>query len=109
MREEHYYKDFLDAFGADAQLNFAIEEMSELTKAICKYKRKINACSKEEEKKLMKDMIEEIADVKICIEELIYMFDCLDEVTKVEDFKFARGKERVKAHNLNLQVEERNE
>ena len=54
-------------------------------------------------------MIEEIADVKICIEELIYMFDCLDEVTKVEDFKFARGKERVKAHNLNLQVEERNE
>lgn len=109
MRDAHYYKDFLDTFGADAQFNFAIEEMSELTKAICKYKRKSENCSPEEKEKLRENIIEEIADVKICIEELIYIFDCLDEVTKVEDFKFARGQERVKNHNLNLQIEGKDE
>lgn len=109
MRDLHYYKDFLDTFGADAQLNFVIEEMSELTKAICKYKRKINDCSKEKEKKLIDDIIEEIADVRICVDELIYMFDCMDEVEKVEDFKLARGQERVRKHNINLQVEDKNE
>lgn len=109
MRDAHYYKDFLDTFGADTQFNFAIEEMSELIKAICKYKRKIENCSPEEKEKLRENIIEEIADVKICIEELIYMFDCLDEVTKVEDFKLARGQERVKKHNLNLQIEGKDE
>lgn len=43
-----------------------IEEMSELTKEICKHKRG---------KQNRKEIVEEIADVEIMIEQLIIMFD----------------------------------
>ena len=44
------YKKFLDGWGYDAQSLMCIEEMSELTKALCKYKRfkwKYNCCYKQ--------------------------------------------------------------
>ena len=40
--EEYYkkaYQSYVDEWGLDAQLLMAIEEMSELTKEICKYMR----------------------------------------------------------------------
>ena len=32
-------REAIDTYGADMQLNVAVEEFSELTKEICKYKR----------------------------------------------------------------------
>ena len=69
MKQEYknHYKDFLDSWGYDAQAMMAIEEMSELTKELCKRHRK-RADYKEE------DMIEEIADVLNMVEQLEYFF-----------------------------------
>ena len=41
MKEEYreYYKKFIDEWSYESQIVVAIEEMSELTKALCKYKR----------------------------------------------------------------------
>lgn len=58
--------------GLDMQLTVAIEELSELQKAICKYKRG------EEH-----NIEEEIADVKIMIEQLETLFD----KTKIKEWK----------------------
>lgn len=40
---------------------FAIEEMSELTKAICKYKRKLKNGDEKDLEKAIENLIEEIA------------------------------------------------
>ena len=41
MREDYskYYEKFLEEWGAESQIVVAMEEMSELTKELCKYKR----------------------------------------------------------------------
>nr|WP_199398950.1 hypothetical protein [Ruminiclostridium papyrosolvens] len=62
-------KKAIETWGKDAQLDMVIEEMSELTKEICKHKRgKSNRA----------EIIEEIADVEIMIEQLIIMLE-IDE------------------------------
>lgn len=57
-------------YGFDAQCEIAIEEMAELTKAICKYKR---ARTSAERENLMFELEEEIADVEIMIRQLKYL------------------------------------
>ena len=59
------YKDALDTWGENAQLDVAIEEMSELIKEIIKFKRGIGDNA---------HMSEEIADVTIMLEQIIQMF-----------------------------------
>ena len=67
MNEERITKIItraIDAYGYDAQLKMAIEEMSELTKAICKLWR---ADTEEEFERLLEDVTEETADVQIML------------------------------------------
>lgn len=77
------YKRIWDKFGTDIQLIIAIEEMSELTKELSKiirgYDRRTN-------------VIEEIADVRIMIEQLEGIFNCHDEVYKQMDSKLNNPK-----------------
>ena len=80
MKEIEIYKEAYKKFG-DTQLDVAIEEMSELTKELCKYKR--NYANR-------MALVEEIADVKIMIEQLIYIFDCSNEVETVKRMKLDR-------------------
>lgn len=54
-------------YGYRAQLAMAIEEMSELTKAICKYWRHQN-------KETCDQILEEMADVEIMLEQMKIMF-----------------------------------
>jgi len=81
------YKLYADKFGNDAQLTKAIEELSELQKAICKYKLG---------EKDGKDIIEEVADVEIMTEQIKLMFDCHAEVEKIKLSKINRMIERIK-------------
>lgn len=60
----------LEVYGED-QINICIEEMSELTKELCKYKRG---------RKNREQLAEEIADVKITLAQMQMLFDCTDEV-----------------------------
>lgn len=78
-------KKAIDVFGTDMQLNVAVEEFSELTKEICKYKRGIGN---------IPNIIEEIADCYIVLEQIKIMFWLdnmliVDEMNKkVERLKF---------------------
>lgn len=89
MKQEfkQYYKEFLDCWGYDAQALMLIEEMSELTKEICKRNRKREDYKEE-------DMIEEIADVLNMVEQLEYVFG-EDKVEAVREQKIQRTLKRL--------------
>lgn len=53
----------ITTYGAPAQMDMAVEEMAELTKAICKIKRAQAGC---EVTAAIGNVIEERADVQIC-------------------------------------------
>lgn len=77
----------IETYGKDMQCKMAIEEMSELTKAICKnFRGKPNT----------DHIAEEIADVKIMLMQLELIFNCTDKVIEWQDYKLRRLKERVK-------------
>ena len=95
------YKILLDTFGEEVQYRFAIEEMSELTKAICKYQRKYEQASEDEKQKLESDIVEEIADVYIIADQLAFMFGD-DKVQKIKKEKMDRALRRAEAKNTEL-------
>lgn len=61
------YKDAIACYGKDSQIRMAIEEMSELTKELCKHFRGQTTVD---------DIASEIADVIIMLEQLVMLFDC---------------------------------
>lgn len=61
------YEKAILHFGADSQITKAIEEMSELTKELCKY-----ANGKDN----LDAIAEEIADCEVMLEQLKYIFNC---------------------------------
>lgn len=72
----------IDTYGESAQIDIAIEEMAELTKALIKERRE-----KKNNAKAVCDICEEIADVAIMLEQLMIIFDFpLDDDTSVSDF-----------------------
>ena len=95
-------QEAIDHYGEESQLDMAIEEMSELTKAICKYKRAV----KERERDICcstaknvifteNDIMEEIADVLIMLEQLMMIFNCKQVVSVIASEKIRRLKERI--------------
>lgn len=77
----------IEKYGKNKQLDMVIEEMSELTKEICKQKRG---------KDNREEIIEEIADVRIMLEQLEMMFNIKATViyTKVSE-KIERLRKRM--------------
>lgn len=91
-------------FGLCDRENLMIEEMSELTQAICKCKRIRNYLSPDKGDKMevvTDNLIEEIADVKLVLEQLIYLLGCENAVTAVENQKIQRTLERIGEQNEN--------
>lgn len=76
----------ITTYGRDLQMLMAIEEMSELTKEICKYKR---------HGFYVDNIAEEIADVTIMLEQLKMMFDVYPEVETNIDLKLQRLEKRL--------------
>lgn len=75
MGNKNIYQDAIDKWGKTAQLDQMIEEMAELTLAISKYKRQFNDSLLDYQKVgVMENLYTEIADVKLMIEEMEYMF-----------------------------------
>lgn len=87
MNREILYK-VIDAYGKDHQIDIAIEEMSELTKALLKDRRYHTAQTK-------KDVTEEMADVFICLEQLTIMYQNMCSVEQVEKEKLMRLERRM--------------
>ena len=70
MRKEEVFKEAIKQWGMDAQCSVAIEEMAELIKELSKLKR---ADYQLTEKTLI-PLTEEIADVRLMLDQLVYMF-----------------------------------
>ena len=98
MKDEEYYKIFLDTFGEETQFQCAIEEMGKLLQAICKYKRKVATGDEPEIKKALENLQEEIADVSINIGQLSFMFG-QDKINEIKQYKLDRALKRAKNKN----------
>ena len=73
-------------YSALAQVDMCIEEMSELTKALLKYRRK-SGLAKD---KSRDDIIDELAGVKIMCRQMELLFQAEDAVERRMDFKINR-------------------
>lgn len=80
-------------YGAPAQVDMCIEEMSELTKALLKYRRK-SGLAKD---KSRDDIIDELAGVKIMCRQMELLFQAEDAVERRMDFKINRQIGRLEA------------
>lgn len=88
------YKEAENLWGLVAQYDQAIEEMAELIVAINKYKRKCLYGEYATNPKVEANVIEEIADVKMCLEQLEdYMGE--DKVEQVFDKKMQKLQEEI--------------
>ena len=85
------YNKAIELYGEKAQKLMAIEEMSELTKEICKdFRGKLNR----------EHLIEEIVDVIITVDQLMMMYEISgDEIEQMRERKFERLKERLEMVN----------
>ena len=79
-------KSIANHYGREHQVLIAIEEMSELTKELCKYFRRYDR---------KKEIIEEVADAQIMIEQLIELFGINNEVDRMVDYKLNRQIRRM--------------
>ena len=93
-----------DHYGTTIQMHQLIEEMAELTQAISKYFR-INGLGQPvpdyKRTAVEQNLIEELADVKLLLEQVIYLFDCDQEVLEVMKTKINRTIERMKGNASN--------
>lgn len=76
-------------YGKEHQKLIAIEEMSELTKALCKDTRYPNTPD------VLDNIAEEIADVRIMLYQLEFIFQCSDTVEKYKRKKIKRLADRI--------------
>ena len=86
-------------FGAPAQVDMAIEEMSELTKALLKHRRYCEGCQAKEEDRLEEAIAEEMADVFIMLYQLIYIFGNAEQIQKVVWGKIERLQKRFQTED----------
>lgn len=80
----------ITAYGAPAQMDMAVEEMAELTKALCKVKRV--SCTAEA-KAVLENVVEEMADVQIMLDQLRIIFG--RSTVEAEEYKLERLKKRL--------------
>ena len=76
----------LETFGKSSQMQVAIEEMSELTKELCKNGRGQENTT---------HIAEEIADVEIMLRQMVMLFDCAGQVETFRRYKLERLAERI--------------
>lgn len=79
----------INTYGVRPQEDIAIEELSELQKAILKHRRYGN-------KETEQAIIDEIADVSIMLEQLKIIYSCSKEVEERIDYKIDRQIKRIK-------------
>lgn len=78
----------INHYGTKPQQDIAIEELSELQKAIIKYRREPSDKTKEA-------VVEEIADVQVMLEQLKMIFSCIRKIDEIMDAKIDRQIKRV--------------
>lgn len=82
-KEENILLQAIVEYGAEAQTDMMIEEMSELTKALLKHRRK-------ESKETLDNILEEIADVQIMLDQMKLIHDDEKATDEYRDAKLLR-------------------
>lgn len=85
----------VEEYGLEPQIDMAIEEMSELAKALLKFRRKKNSSEASDEKEIRDAVIDEIADVSIMVAQLQIIFDCVGETEERIAYKIDRQMNRI--------------
>lgn len=88
----------INTYGKTSQVDMAIEEMSELTKALLKERRISKMLNSKKIKEAQEHIYEEMADVIIMLLQLYLIFGGRKEVQYVINAKVARL-----AHNLGME------
>lgn len=91
-------------YGFKAQSVLLIEEMSELTKAVCKYKRIIEGGQIPSKpiikNEVIENIAEEIADVEIMLEQVKYLLNIPEEkLNKIKIAKIKRTLDIIEQEN----------
>ena len=84
------------AYGKEAQTDMAIEEMSELSKALLKYRRSEKHSGVFDCEQTRLDIYEEIADVIIMLTQLLMIHGGKETVQRYIDSKVSRLAERLR-------------
>lgn len=87
-------QECVNTYGAEVQVDMAVEEMSELTKALLKYRRKEAQGSKDLEE-ARENILEEVADVIIMLTQLIMIYGGRDLVQETIENKVDRQIKRL--------------
>lgn len=95
IRKPGVIKAAIEEWGERAQADMALEEMSELTKAILKHRRAEKYGDPRTLADTREDIIEEIADVYIMLAQLSIMYDWNDHIQKAVDYKIDRLARRL--------------
>lgn len=90
MNRTEILQKAIATYGEQSQVDMAIEEMAELTKALLKYRRNENMAVSER----LDNIIEEIADVQIMLDQLKMIYGSTE---KQDEFKLKRLNERLKS------------
>lgn len=96
IKNPEVLEDAICRYGAPAQIDMAIEEMSELTKALLKNRRNYAAVTAGERGRMREAIIEEAADVIVTVAQVIMIYAEPEEIQAAVDFKINRLQERLK-------------
>lgn len=97
-------QECVDTYGADKQIDQTIEEMSELTKALLKHRRKaiqleggnVNSTPDTDLRKAREDILEGTADIIIMLTQIIMIFGGRDFVERTIESKVYHQKKRLR-------------
>lgn len=92
----HIIHRCIEIYGKQPQVDMAIEEMSELTKALLKERRALHRDDPDAWKQATMNIADEMADVIIMLTQLTIIFENRDDVQVIINRKLARQEERLK-------------
>lgn len=95
IKDPEVLQKAISKYGNRAQVDMAIEEMSELTKALLKYRRGCPSETVNDLQRMGENIIEEAADVLITVAQVIMMYDCDNEIQAAVDLKVNRLRDRL--------------
>lgn len=94
LEQQKAYCKILNNYGLDTQERQFIEEMAELTQALNKRWRAEKGFIEDSEK-IIENIAEEVADVIICLEQIIFALDIKSNVEEWKEKKIKRTLERI--------------
>lgn len=95
IKRPEVLKAAISTYGEKAQADVALEEMSELTKAVLKLRRATGKADDEERERLRENIVEETADVMIMLAQMIMLYDRDNKIQNIVDYKVNRLYERL--------------